>query len=133
MKSVLVLFISCAFLIIDLQAAAVKTDAEKLGKDSNVNQDNTTVNEALPEDCQQPKETGRCLALFYRFAYDMKEGKCIEFVYGGCGGNPNNFLTKQDCEQKCLKKSEVNSTKTYITTTVIADISSDTDKIKEML
>ena len=54
-------------------------------------------------DCIQPKETGRCFALFYRFAYDVEKRDCVEFIYGGCAGNSNNFETKEDCEQKCLQ------------------------------
>ncbi|XP_017110704.1 kunitz-type serine protease inhibitor bitisilin-2 [Drosophila elegans] len=59
----------------------------------------------VPEDCHQPKETGRCFALFYRFAYNVDTQSCEEFVYGGCAGNKNNFESKEHCEQACLGKS----------------------------
>ncbi|KAH8233859.1 hypothetical protein KR032_000203 [Drosophila birchii] len=67
----------------------------------------------VPEDCHQPKETGRCFALFYRYAYNVDTQSCEEFVYGGCAGNKNNFESKEQCEQACLGRS-VDST---ITTT----------------
>ncbi|KAM8716288.1 hypothetical protein ACLKA7_003212 [Drosophila subpalustris] len=60
---------------------------------------------AVPEQCHQPKETGRCFALFYRYAYNLDSQACEEFVYGGCAGNSNNFDTKEQCEQICLGKS----------------------------
>ncbi|EDV99165.1 kunitz-type serine protease inhibitor Bt-KTI [Drosophila grimshawi] len=59
----------------------------------------------VPEECHQPKETGRCFALFYRYAYNLDTHSCEEFVYGGCAGNSNNFETKEQCEQVCLGKS----------------------------
>lgn len=36
-----------------------------------------------------------------RFYYDAQIGKCLEFLYGGCGGNLNNFLSLFDCEEFC--------------------------------
>ncbi|XP_017007092.2 kunitz-type serine protease inhibitor bitisilin-2 [Drosophila takahashii] len=63
----------------------------------------------VPEDCHQPKETGRCFALFYRYAYNVDTQSCEEFVYGGCAGNKNNFESKEQCEQACLGKSSSES------------------------
>ncbi|KAH8378178.1 hypothetical protein KR093_009879, partial [Drosophila rubida] len=60
---------------------------------------------AVPEQCHQPKETGRCFALFYRFAYNLDTQSCEEFIYGGCAGNSNNFDTKEQCEQVCQAKA----------------------------
>ncbi|XP_017038377.1 U-actitoxin-Avd3r [Drosophila kikkawai] len=65
----------------------------------------------VSEDCHQPKETGRCFALFYRYAYNVDTQSCEEFVYGGCAGNKNNFESKEQCEQACLGRS-VESTNT---------------------
>ncbi|XP_017047546.1 kunitz-type serine protease inhibitor bitisilin-2 [Drosophila ficusphila] len=76
----------------------------------------------VPEDCHQPKETGRCFALFYRFAYNVDTQSCEEFVYGGCAGNKNNFETKDLCEQACLGKSAVPDS----TTEQISEISTET-------
>lgn len=42
-----------------------------------------------------------CRARFTRFYYNTESKECAEFIYGGCGGNGNRFMTKEECEQKC--------------------------------
>ncbi|XP_017047328.1 fused toxin protein-like [Drosophila ficusphila] len=46
-----------------------------------------------------------------RFVCNVVTQTCEEFVYGGCGGNKNNFLTKDQCELFCLGKSGVSPPK----------------------
>jgi len=36
-----------------------------------------------------------------RYYYDPELGDCRQFVYGGCHGNANRFLTYSDCETTC--------------------------------
>jgi hypothetical protein len=38
------------------------------------------------------------------FGYDAKAGKCVDFVYGGCGGNENRFATLPLCEAVCIAR-----------------------------
>jgi len=45
----------------------------------------------------------RCLALNRSWSYISRKNICVEFDYGGCGGNDNNFTTKEECESKCLE------------------------------
>jgi len=47
---------------------------------------------------------GLCYALFHRFGYSPVSKECVPFVYGGCGGNANNFASMQACESACKGK-----------------------------
>ncbi|CAD0206704.1 unnamed protein product [Chrysodeixis includens] len=38
-----------------------------------------------------------------RYGFDPKANACVQFVYGGCGGNTNRFATKEYCEQVCAE------------------------------
>ena len=52
---------------------------------------------AKPTHCLQSSEVGMCRAAFRRFYHNVDTGKCEKFIYGGCGGNSNNYLTKDTC------------------------------------
>merc|ERR1712142_939067 len=45
--------------------------------------------------------TGVCKALIPRWTFDNSSQKCEEFSYGGCGGNENNFESKEECDKTC--------------------------------
>ena len=47
------------------------------------------------------KAEGRCKAYFERFYHDKATKECKPFVYGGCGGNKNNFKTLEECQKNC--------------------------------
>ncbi|CAL1298900.1 unnamed protein product [Larinioides sclopetarius] len=51
--------------------------------------------------CEIPSNPGDCEALITRFYYDSVEERCKEFIYGGCGGNSNNFETEEECKAIC--------------------------------
>lgn len=53
------------------------------------------------EICSLPIVAGPCEAAFPRFAFSTEKGQCVPFVYGGCGGNENNFESLEDCEAAC--------------------------------
>ena len=65
----------------------------------------TTIPSSNPDTpeavCKLPPEVGPCRASERRWAFDATKGNCIEFIYGGCQGNANNFKTKTECETKC--------------------------------
>ncbi len=36
-----------------------------------------------------------------RFGYDPEQESCVEFAYGGCKGNLNQFLSAEECTNSC--------------------------------
>ncbi|XP_055944317.1 zonadhesin-like [Argiope bruennichi] len=67
---------------------------------------NTTLSR---KDCNKLPETGPCRARFIRYFYDPLTDRCGKFIYGGCGGNKNNFKTEEECYQKCGVQCEENA------------------------
>lgn len=51
--------------------------------------------------CLQPALTGECHNYTERWYYDALEGHCKQFYYGNCGGNHNNFRSREECQQRC--------------------------------
>jgi hypothetical protein len=51
--------------------------------------------------CSLPIESGECAAFAPSFGFSAAEGKCVPFVYGGCGGNDNRFASLTECEARC--------------------------------
>ncbi|KAL6733246.1 hypothetical protein Aduo_003909 [Ancylostoma duodenale] len=43
----------------------------------------------------------RSLLRGHRFAFDPLKGRCVQFTFGGCFGNDNNFETLAECVQTC--------------------------------
>ncbi|XP_073820808.1 male accessory gland serine protease inhibitor-like [Musca autumnalis] len=42
-----------------------------------------------------------CAAYFPSWSYRADTNECVDFIYGGCGGNDNRFGSKDECESKC--------------------------------
>ncbi|GAB5582095.1 kunitz-type protease inhibitor 2 [Panthera pardus] len=61
---------------------------------------------SVHEFCRVSKIVGRCRASFPRWWYNVTDGSCQQFVYGGCEGNNNNYLTKEECLKKCAGVTE---------------------------
>jgi len=55
----------------------------------------------LTEICKVAADAGKCSSSLVRYYYDPQFGDCRQFVYGGCHGNANRFLTYVDCEMTC--------------------------------
>ncbi|XP_017075079.2 male accessory gland serine protease inhibitor-like [Drosophila eugracilis] len=56
--------------------------------------------------CSLPGKTDgngliKCAAFIPSFSYNLATNSCEDFIYGGCGGNNNRFLSQAECEQKC--------------------------------
>ncbi|XP_032074555.1 kunitz-type serine protease inhibitor ki-VN-like [Thamnophis elegans] len=57
-----------------------------------------------PELCYLPAKPGRCEAYMPRFYYNSTFNNCQEFIYGGCNGNANRFVTRDECHFTCVGK-----------------------------
>jgi hypothetical protein len=55
-----------------------------------------------PGFCSLAPESGPCNAAFERYYYDPAMARCSLFVWGGCGGNDNNFATAEACAEACI-------------------------------
>lgn len=51
--------------------------------------------------CRAPAAVGPCDAAFPRWFFSTATEQCEPFLWGGCGGNPNNFETREACETEC--------------------------------
>lgn len=56
--------------------------------------------------CHLPPVPGPCRGRFRHYAYNSATGTCQPFTYSGCGGNPNNFKTVEECQQVCQQQGE---------------------------
>ncbi|UYV63954.1 hypothetical protein LAZ67_2006131 [Cordylochernes scorpioides] len=55
-------------------------------------------------ECYERLDSGKCDSAFSRFYYDYETNSCKSFTFGGCGGNRNNFCTRQECVEFCGDK-----------------------------
>ncbi|VDM36704.1 unnamed protein product [Toxocara canis] len=51
--------------------------------------------------CHMPMARGSGSAVLNRWYFNRESQVCVSFVYSGRGGNPNNFLSRQDCLKAC--------------------------------
>jgi hypothetical protein len=61
---------------------------------------NEAADEELSERCRMKHDPGPCRGAFTRYYYDQKEGRCMEFIYGGCEGAVP-FETLEECKTAC--------------------------------
>ncbi|KAJ7305056.1 hypothetical protein JRQ81_010854 [Phrynocephalus forsythii] len=55
----------------------------------------------IPRQCQLPRRIGWCSYKLPRYYYDYRNKRCRPFLYSGCRGNVNNFLSYKDCAWQC--------------------------------
>nr|CAH8831973.1 unnamed protein product [Trichobilharzia regenti] len=65
----------------------------------------TCMATSFEEVCQLPKDPGPCTSFQTRYFYDSSASKCRVFLYGGCLGNFNRFLSRKECELACSQYS----------------------------
>ncbi|XP_011214538.2 kunitz-type U15-theraphotoxin-Hs1g [Bactrocera dorsalis] len=129
MKFVLTLCLTAGF-VAALQAATVApSTAAPTANDAPV-ADDVANDLMIPDICYLPREIGRCFGLFQRFTFNMNTKRCEKFVYGGCGGNANNFESQQACERICRPQSYDEVSDEESSTTAKADEDDErTDKM----
>ena len=42
-----------------------------------------------------------CRAAMKRFYFNAQTQSCESFIYGGCGGNGNNYMSESECMLNC--------------------------------
>ncbi|EDX04328.1 GD23586 [Drosophila simulans] len=59
--------------------------------------------------CWYVANPGPCDDFVKVWGYDYLTNRCIFFYYGGCGGNPNRFYTKEECLKTCRVYDHINN------------------------
>ncbi|CAI9744379.1 papilin isoform X2 [Octopus vulgaris] len=62
---------------------------------------NQTKPTPKPEVCHLQKIVGPCSSRITAWYHDSLQDVCSQFKYSGCGGNQNNFKTREECERAC--------------------------------
>ncbi|XP_033165760.1 kunitz-type serine protease inhibitor homolog beta-bungarotoxin B6 chain [Drosophila mauritiana] len=53
------------------------------------------------ERCMFLTRYGPCKKKIVVYGYNIVTNRCSEFLYSGCGGNPNRFTTDSQCRNTC--------------------------------
>nr|XP_039248977.1 tissue factor pathway inhibitor-like [Styela clava] len=88
-----VLIVAC--IVIAVSENAVSNSSKKASKKGS-------SKKRIINPCVFPKNEGFGLALLPRFYYNFFQKRCLKFFYHGNGGNPNRFLTEDQCEKICF-------------------------------
>ncbi|XP_053732612.1 amyloid-beta A4 protein-like isoform X1 [Synchiropus splendidus] len=76
-------------------------------RNSNIAMTTTTttttesVEEVVRAVCWARAESGPCRAMLERWYFVPRKGRCAPFLFGGCGGNRNNFESEEYCMAVC--------------------------------
>ncbi|XP_026491257.2 spondin-1-like isoform X2 [Vanessa tameamea] len=80
-------------------------------------EDSTCENETISEDvCKLPVSVGPCRGYEERWFYEASRGTCEPFGYTGCGGNANNFKSRENCQRACVIQNETTVTSSLLET-----------------
>ncbi|XP_071352028.1 amyloid beta precursor like protein 2 isoform X4 [Trachinotus anak] len=87
----------------DEEADKEDEDEKKEGSKMSESQDEDRTLQEVKAVCTLEAETGPCRASMPRWHFDMSQGKCVRFIYGGCAGNRNNFDSEEYCMAVCKR------------------------------
>lgn len=73
---------------------------------------------SLLDICVLPPDPGPCDARIQRWYFDEQQNTCVDFIFGGCQGNSNNFASKKKCRMIC--KNRLHDLMASIPTTTVA-------------
>ncbi|KRX86804.1 Mitochondrial inner membrane protein OXA1L, partial [Trichinella pseudospiralis] len=63
------------------------------------------LRDLIEDVCIWPLDRGSCEKYSIRWFYNETTKMCVKFLYGGCQGNVNNFVSRIECERRCKKLS----------------------------
>ncbi|CAD6186601.1 unnamed protein product [Caenorhabditis auriculariae] len=56
--------------------------------------------------CELPRSSGPCMDSISMWYFDSSQNECKQFTYGGCRGNGNRFVSKNQCQKSCAPKMQ---------------------------
>ncbi|VDM07364.1 unnamed protein product [Wuchereria bancrofti] len=62
-----------------------------------------TLPSALITRCLEPLILGNCSKMYPSYYYNREAHRCEPFIYSGCDGNLNRFLTLRQCQTTCYQ------------------------------
>jgi len=71
------------------------------GDDDVVDTTNEARRLAAKQICLLPEDSGDCDMKIARFRWDSRLKECASFMWSGCGGNSNNFISLDKCRNRC--------------------------------
>lgn len=73
---------------------------------------------AARDACAAEIVAGPCRGSYERYAFDAERGTCGRFMFGGCRGNANNFVTEDECRRTCIDAGSAAATEADVPTPV---------------
>ncbi|KAL2099296.1 hypothetical protein ACEWY4_005776 [Coilia grayii] len=78
---------------------------------------NPPTSAARAATCFLPRAVGPCAEWTARYYYDDAQGRCVHFWFGGCHGNSNKFLSRQECQRNCQPELVIRTSHTSLSRT----------------
>lgn len=66
----------------------------------------------VPAVCWAPAESGPCHDMLERWYFMPEKRRCAPFLFGGCGGNRNNFESEEYCLAVCSSSCKFQESRT---------------------